>query len=165
MGRGASIVALVIALVGCGASTSVKFKPRDASSARAPAVVDRAVVAFRDDAELLASAGAEILGSLEIKGSATADEDDVRSRAIVEAAKVGGTHALIAVERTAEEWEQITEDGTRSWGGAGTKLHSQPTEGVIVNRKTSRGMFIVIRVPIERWPELPAPLQPQLRLP
>lgn len=151
---------ILVALAACGASTSVEFTPRDRSAALPPAIVERAALAFQDDAALLAAAGAVILGSLELAGSTTAEPAELRTSAAVEGARRGGTHVLIAVERTDEEWDQITADGTRRWAD-GNQIRSQPTEGTTIAHETARGLFIVIRVPPERWPELPAPLRPR----
>ena len=149
---------LGIACVSC-AHTSVDFSPYSAASVKA-ALTDRALFAFPGDVAQLHAVGGELLGTLAIDGNAFATRDDLRERALDEAATMGGTHVFISGEEANTNWAKVSNDRmvTRVSGNTATTIFRP---GLAVPITTRHGTFVVVRVRVERWSELPRALRPQ----
>lgn len=117
------------------------------------------VVAYEGDIPELAKADGKVVGTLDVSGNGYAGADDVRERALEEAAAVGGTHLLIAGEGSSTSWAQITPDRatTQVYGNTATTTYTPGTQLPITRH---RGAFVVVRVPPSRWIELPVALRP-----
>lgn len=95
--RGITLAAFALGLTAC-TRTFVDFKPYSSNVSNFRPVMSYAIVAYEGDISILAQAGGVVVGTLNVSGNGYADTDDVRSRAMDEAAKVGGTHLLVAGE-------------------------------------------------------------------
>ena len=89
----------------------------------------------------LLGAGGTVLGSMDVEGERFADSDDVRNRAMDDAARAGGTHLLVH-----DEDSDLAID------------HHAGPHGV--GYLQDKGAYVVVRVPAERWASLPPGLQP-----
>lgn len=69
-----------------------------------------AIRAYNGDINTLAHAGAEIVGIVYTSGNGYASRSFVENELAEEAARYGGTHYIIADERTDNEDAQVTQD-------------------------------------------------------
>jgi hypothetical protein len=155
---GAIGVLYVVLVAGC-ARTVADFRPYSATSVKQP-VTERAVFAYPGDVGRLRKRGAELVGSIYVGGNGFATRDDVRDRALEQAAALGGTHVFIRNEQSSTVWAQTTPDRATTYvrGNTATTLF-QPGMQVPITKFS--GDFIVVRVLPERWSGLPAPLRPR----
>lgn len=156
--RGITLAAFALGLTAC-TRTFVDFKPYSSTVGNFRPVMSYAVVAYEGDISTLAQVGGVVVGTLNVSGNGYADTDDVRSRAMDEAARVGGTHLLVAGEGSSTNWAQITPDRatTTVYGNTATTTY---TPGAEIPITRHRGAFVVVRVPPERWLDLPSSLRP-----
>lgn len=154
--KGVTAWLLILLFSGC-ARTFAEFRPHSSNSFRR--VVHSAQFAYEGDIPALAQAGAEIVGNVRVDGNGFADSDDIRSRALEDAAAAGGTHVIIAGENASTSWAKITPDKTTTttYGNTATTTYT-PGAQIPVTRLS--GSFLVIAVPPERWQDLPVALQP-----
>lgn len=154
---GSTAVLMFAGLTGC-ARTWVEFTPYRAGAGGMP-LLTYAVVAYEGDISSLAAAGAEIVGSLEVSGNGFASGDNVRGRAMEEAARHGGTHLLVAAEGSTVTWTQTTPDRATTTI-SGNTAHTTVYPGAQVPVTRHSGAFVIVRVPPSRWGDLPPRLQP-----
>ena len=158
--KGITLAAFALALTAC-AHTFVDFKPYSSTVGTFRPVMTYAIIAYQGDIATLAQAGGVVVGTLNVGGNGYADAADIRVRAVDEAARVGGTHLLVAGEGSSTSWAQITPDRatTTVYGNTATTTY---TPGAEIPITRHRGAFVVVRVPPERWLELPGTLRPVL---
>src|SRR5262249_15204420 len=70
----------------------------------------RAGVSLDGNVDSLASAGAEVVGTLSVHGNGYASKSFVLATAAEEGARAGGTHVIVAATDTSVSSEQITPD-------------------------------------------------------
>jgi hypothetical protein len=156
--RSITLAAFAFGLTAC-VQTYVAFKPYSSTVRTSRPVMGYAIVAYEGDIKTLAQADGQVVGTLDVSGNGYAGADDIRSRAMDEAARVGGTHLLIAGEGASTSWAQITPDRatTTVYGNTATTTYTPGAEIPITHH---RGAFVVVRVPPERWLDLPVSLRP-----
>jgi hypothetical protein len=154
-----SVVVFLIGGASACAETHADFQPYSSTSRGYTRVMRIAILAYEGDIPTLIGAGGEIVGTLSIGGNGYADSNDVRYRAVEQAAAVGGTHLLIAREGSSLSLAQVTPDRatTTVYGNTATTTYT-PGAQVPINRPNGR--YVVVRVPPQRWSELPTTLRP-----
>lgn len=152
------LIGFVMCLVACE-QTQAHFTPYSAQSVNLRKVVEYTIVAYRGDIPALVNAGGELVGSLDVNGNGFASADDVRSRALYEAAEIGGTHLLLASEGATTSWAKISPD-TATTTVYGNTATTTVTPGAEMPVTKHHGAFLVVRVPPGRWLDLPVGLRP-----
>lgn len=157
-GKKAWFVALAITLSGCGLARA-EFTPRSVTIARGP-VTETAMVFYEGDLAALEKAGAEVQGKLELHGNAYAGATTLEKKAKAEGAAAGGTHVMLVDESWTHTESKITSDtATTRSNGDGT-YRTTFTPGMTQTRSNMHATYAVVRVPPERWGDLPAQLRP-----
>lgn len=156
--RSITLAALALGLMAC-VQTYAAFQPYSSTVRTFRPVMSYAIVAYEGDIPTLAHAEGQVVGTLNVSGNGYAGADAIRWRAMQEAAGVGGTHLLIAGEGSSTSWAQLTPDRatTTVYGNTATTTY---TPGAQMPITRHRGAFVVVRVPPERWLDLPVPLRP-----
>jgi hypothetical protein len=131
--------------VGC-VRTSSHWQPHK-SGPSFGSVVAKPLRIYRGDIEDVAAVrGVEVLGVVYVSGNKHARESHLQAEAEAEAGARGGTHILME-----KAWESYR--GTVAVPAGNTVIASPVTD---VN-----AAYIVLRVPPERWPDLPEHLRPR----
>jgi hypothetical protein len=152
---------VLLAEIGC---VSSHWHPRSAVPA-APVAV-RAVRIYEADVPTLKAAGAELLGSVESNGSGVSSHDDLAADAADVAAERGGTHFILASSGVqVSQWTTPGRANTTctpdiSGSTSCSTSYTPPTSTPIYHPFAG---FQVVRVPPERWKELPEALRPSPR--
>ncbi len=156
--RGWCCVVACIALVGC-AGTLVDFAPYSATAVKRP-VTDSAVFAYAGDVPLLKKARGVLVGTVIMTGNAFTSRDDLRERALREAAARGGTHVFIENESAMTSFAKLTPDRAVTTVNGNTATTTfRPGASVPVT--FHGGRFVVVRISPERWHRLPPQLRPE----
>jgi hypothetical protein len=156
--RGIALAAFALGLTAC-VQTYASFQPYSSTVRTYRPVMGYAIVAYEGDIPALAQADGQVVGTVNVSGNGYAGAGDIRGRAMEEAARVGGTHLLIAGEGSSTSWAKITPDSatTTVYGNTATTTF-KPGMAMPITRH--RGAFVVVRVPPERWLDLPTSLRP-----
>lgn len=157
--RSLALGAMLFTLSGC--SASAQFHSKTGRAYRP--VTAQAVQCDEPEARLVASAGADVIGTISAKGLhvRASDEDLVEKAAAVAAAK-GGTHVVLTdkgveqftVHSPAQKTKQCVRDDNEvqcqtTYTPASERTYSKPTAS-----------FVVLRLRPEDWPRLPSALRP-----
>ncbi len=150
-----SLAVLELAGLGC-ARVSVAYEPHKAEYRNGlPPLLFVAVVAHRGDIEALASAGAEMLGSMRGDGNALAGHGYIEKEVQTEAAALGATHILLTAESSTVD---RTPDRFVTTCDKKGNCTTSNTGGIAYSLESSG--YVLSRVPRERWAQLPVALQP-----
>ena len=160
MPTSSSVTALapLLLLTGCVATWST-FEPYSSTS-EFPRSLDIAVRAYRGDLEVLAAAGAKVVGFVDASGNGYAGVDDVQQAAAAEAASHGGTHYVVGATDRDVSYVQVgpATATTQVEGKTARTTYYPPAEIPITRYSTT---LLVVRVPPEGWALLPPPLRPR----
>jgi hypothetical protein len=151
-----------IALTAC-ARTWIDYQPYSTQTSAQAKVVNYTLVAFEGDIEALARAGGFVVGTIQVRGNGYAGEDDIASRARLEAANYGGTHIILAGKGSSVSLAKITPDRAHTSGTVSGNTYNATTTyqpGVSVPVTRHRAGYVVVRVPVDHWRDLPAALRP-----
>lgn len=132
---------LVWVLTGCAQVTTTYTPSKAVYADGVRPTVNIASVAYQGDMPALMQAGGEVIGRMEGTAGASVEEAALRERIRIDAAARGATHVVF--ETTREQAAPPT--GMVQGGGTGAPR--------------SRVIFVLIRVPTERWATLPESLQ------
>ncbi|MEO7113485.1 MAG: hypothetical protein ABI183_23805, partial [Polyangiaceae bacterium] len=149
------------ALLVMGCAVSAQFHSR--TGADYDAVAKQAIIVNEQEADTIAHAGGEVIGSISAQGMVpNATDDDVAEKSATVAAKKGGTH-IVLTDRGEETFTQVnpaTRNRQCQWvdGVEDCRTTYQPQTVSTSTEPTAR--YLVFRVPSQRWAALPAALRP-----
>ena len=172
-----AVVAPTLGLVPIGCQkVQTEYEPRTVLQPSAPEAF-RAARFFDQDIPLIYRAGGRIIGNLHARGSVASSFEDVDDEALLEAARLGGTHLI----RTRKDVHQIfvrlsqaqastdcSEHGDidvlpgRSSATYSGASHCQTTysDPSYMTLEVPEAQYVVIAVPCENWVNLPEALRP-----
>lgn len=157
-----TLAALTLTCLGGCVSTTARFTPYSSTSLGQP-VVRLARVIYAGDIPTLEAAGAQTIGYVAADGNAFANYNDLARDAAEIGARYGGTHVyLYEARQNVNAYTTAGHAQSRSnvdaYGNVNTTTTYTPPQTHFYT--TPSGSFVVIRVPPERWAELPPPLHP-----
>jgi hypothetical protein len=150
---------------------STEYEPRTALQPDAPSAF-RAARFYDRDIPLIHAAGGRIVGNLYAHGSGASSFADVDDRALLDAAKAGGTH-LIRTHKNVEAVFLKVSDARSdadcktvgtikgSAYAATSNCHTTFTDASYLKlAELPQAQYVVFHVPCENWRRLPEPLRP-----
>lgn len=127
------------------------------------AVAKQAIIVNEQEAQVVAQAGGEVIGSISAEGMVpNATDDDVTEKAAKVAAKKGGTH-IVLTDRGEETFTYVnpaTRDRQCQWVDGVEDCRTVYQPQTVSTRTEPTARFVVFRVPAQRWAALPQSLRP-----
>jgi hypothetical protein len=143
-----SIAVFSLSLTACAETAPVAyFYPFSSVAPRAPQVTKSAVPIYAAETDTLSRAGGVLLGTVRVDGESDVPIKERARVAAFSAARAGGTHMVL---------RQSAEYGSRPVVMYGPRAALEPPKASGFRYE----IYSVIRVPVERWAELPPPLLP-----
>jgi hypothetical protein len=155
----ATIALSMLLSTGCAASAHFHSK----TGARFEPLAEQAVRCSEDEANAVVAAGGFVIGTIDAKGTiAHASDDDVADRAVLVAARKGGTHVVLT-DRGTETWVvnnpgTMRRDCVRGESEVDCVTTFTPPTQSTYEKRTAR--FVVFRLGPAAWSRLPQGLRP-----
>lgn len=154
-----ALSALCVAIACAAGCVSATFHSKTGQNYSS--LTPRAVVVADEEARQVESIGT-VIGTISTNGTADKETADLTDKAAEIAAKNGGTHVILSQEGTIDYTTYTPEHTTERChdydDGYKCRVSYHPASENTTSRPTAE--FVVVRVPPERWGQLPETLRP-----
>lgn len=147
---------------GCAASAQFYSK----TGQTFPEIAERAVICDESEADILARAGAQVIGTIAAQANVvTATDDDLTQKAAVTAARSGGTHVVLTSRGVAtfDQYHPETRDRRCTTSEYTTDCRTVVNPASVTTTEVPTAKYVVFRAGPELWASLPPNLRPMVK--